>query len=173
MELPLSLQLMRISSAFLVGLLLGAAYMLFSALRHGGKRRLSFICDALFTALFSLAIFLTGMGPGGGELRLYMPLLIFAGMAVFFFMFSDFFAPVLQALSRSIVKIASLRRRLRSAVCIHFKKFSETLKNLFSRTKKGVTIAENGAGCGRLRFKRRREPSEDKNLEAEKVKHIY
>lgn len=173
MELSLSLQLMQLASVFLAGLFLGAVYRLLSSIRLPTGKLADILCDGLFCCLFALALFILGMGPGRGELRLYMPLLLLGGMAFFFALFSAPLTPVCRALSRFIVKFALLRRALLRRVCKHYRKFAEYLKNVFSKGPRGFTITENGAWCKHLPGKHRRVYSEDKDLEAEKVKHIY
>ena len=73
MAQPVSGQLARAAAAVLCGAALGLLYSLLRLPRLLLPRRaVTAVCDLLFCLLSALALFTLGLGPGGGQLRLYM-----------------------------------------------------------------------------------------------------
>ena len=88
MAAPVSAQLQTIAAVLLAGLALGALYDALAVLRSGVGAVIGACADVLFCLCFAAALFLLGMGPGGGTLRLYMPPLTLGGMALWHALFA-------------------------------------------------------------------------------------
>ena len=82
MENQLQHQILEAAATLLTGFGLGLLYQVLGALRRHCGRPAVAALDVLFCAVFAGALFCLGMGPAGGQLRLYMPLLALGGMAV-------------------------------------------------------------------------------------------
>ena len=80
---------MEAAATFLGGLGLGLLYEIFGELRSRTGRLAGAALDVLFCILFAWALFLLGMGPGRGQLRLYMPLLTLLCMALWRKLFGE------------------------------------------------------------------------------------
>ena len=80
MEQALSAQLLLLAATLLVGLGLGAVYELLRVLRERSGLVFGILLDLHFCCCFAAALFLLGMGPGAGRLRLYMPPLALLGV---------------------------------------------------------------------------------------------
>ena len=73
MELPIGLQLARACASVVCGAALGLWYDLLRLPRLlFPGRAASAVCDLAFCLGAALALFTLGLGPGGGQLRLYM-----------------------------------------------------------------------------------------------------
>ena len=81
MENAIRDQILEAAATLLCGLSLGLVYEVLGELRHRLGRAAGILLDLLFCCGFAWTLFLLGMGPGKGRLRLYMPLLALLGMA--------------------------------------------------------------------------------------------
>ena len=89
MPLPVSLQLSQAGLSLLLGMVLGLWYDLLKALRLRGRRRwLTDLLDLLFWLPAGLLLFVLGMGPGEGQLRIFMVLSTCCGAVLYFCLFS-------------------------------------------------------------------------------------
>jgi uncharacterized membrane protein YeaQ/YmgE (transglycosylase-associated protein family) len=142
-ENPISGQILQAASTLLVGLALGLVYDLFRAVRMRTGTLAGVVCDVSFCVVTAAALFLLGMGPGRGELRLYMMAVAFIGAMAYFALFgryvrrytARFFALMGKAVAILCIPMAKLR--------MVFKKFSQISKNIFSSAQKRFTISDN------------------------------
>ena len=130
MENPISGQLIEAAATLLTGLALGLVYDVFRVLRERARLLLlPLALDALFCLLTASALFLRGMGPGRGELRLYMPVVCALGALVYFALFGG---AVRASLRRGLDALKAAAIFLLRTI----KKFFKILKNIFSSIKK-------------------------------------
>ena len=132
MENPISGQILQAAATLLAGIVLGLIYDVLRVIRtRSGALAVSLLADLLFCLMAGAALFLLGMGPGGGELRLYMPAAAMAGALLYLW----FFGPC----TRRIVRLTldGLRRAVTvllfplRKICMAVKKGWEISKNIF------------------------------------------
>ena len=172
LRLPIALQIVEAASTLLAGLGLGAVYEVLGTLRRHCGRVPGAMLDVCFCLLAAWTVFLLGMGPGDGELRGYMPLLAFAGAAVWVYLFGAATRRAAEYLLRLARRWADFLLRPAQKILLRLKKSGKNLKNIFSRLNKRFTINSNHATvthCGKK--------SEQRNgvtaVEAEAFQYIY
>ena len=144
MELRLGAQLAQAAVSVLFGAGLGLYYDLLRLPRllHGGFLS-TLLCDAAFSLGALLALFTLGLGPGGGQLRLFMLFAAGAGFALWEaapgrpIAAGERFA--VRALKQSAQKRAARRKERRT----HSKKFAQKVKKLFPSAARWFTIKQN------------------------------
>ena len=137
MEQPLGTQLLLLAATLLTGLGLGAVYDLLRVLRERGGAVLGLLADGAFCCAFALALFLLGMGPAKGTLRLFMPPLALCGAGVWFCLFG---AAARRAFRRSLAAGGRLWGLLASPLVRARDFFQISCKKVFSFLQKGFTI---------------------------------
>ena len=173
MEQPLSVQLLRPAAAFLTGCGLGMLYQLLGFVRRRLGGAAAFLCDAVFCAAAGLALFLLGMGPGQGSLRLSTIAAAAAGAAAYFALAARTVSP---AMERALSLLHKAARLAAAPICSVYKILraaAKNLKNIFSRLEKRITIAGNRR-CSKHECSTDKESAAEENAdEIQKVKHIY
>ncbi|MCD7853915.1 MAG: hypothetical protein LUG15_08075 [Oscillospiraceae bacterium] len=140
MASPLAFQCALLAATFLTGIALGALYDFLRVLRYGAPAALGLLLDLFFCLAFAAALFLLGMGPGRGSVRLYMPPLLLCGALVWLLLFGAAaraaFRDMLRATRRVLRRAAVPMAKFVRAV----KFFGNKRKKLFSFLQKGFTI---------------------------------
>jgi len=174
MELSFARQITEAAATLLAGLALGLLYEIFAALRRRSPAPVGWGLDALYCGVFAFSLFLIGMGPGRGTLRLYMPPLALAGAALWEALFG---AAVHRRTEKALDAAGRLAARLREklARCRRFlgraaKKFEKFRKNIFSSVRKWFTIINNHATDGIRKNIRKRGVT---GREAETIQYFY
>lgn len=169
MENPIGAEMALLAATFLTGLGLGALYDLLRTLRERGGRLRAFALDAFFCICFAAALFLLGMGPGAGMLRLYFPPLVLGGAGIWFCLFGRGFRTILRRLRHDLDALAAVPVRYIKNVLRRQKKM---IKKDFSFLRKRFTI-----GIVRQKARRRqgRQPQHNgrESNEAEAFQHFY
>ena len=99
MPLPVVQQLLQGWLSLLLGAGLGLGYDLLRALRRtAGRKTVTALLDFLFWIPAGTALFALGMGPGQGQLRLFMLLSSICGVVLYFCLLSAKILPGAQAL---------------------------------------------------------------------------
>ena len=146
MENPLDTQLLIAAATVLTGVSLGFVYDIFRVIRQrSGKTAAAVICDVLFCAVTAAVLFLLGMGPGGGDMRLYMPAAAAGGAAIYFLIFGATVRQALNAAADVLAKILAVIAIPVKKVLNLIKKCEKYFKNIFSRIEKWFTIIHNNA----------------------------
>ena len=169
MEKTLASQLAEAAAVLLCGMGLGFVYQVLSCVRARRGRLASVICDVSFCLLAAASLFLMGMGPGGGELRLYMPAAAAGGAAMYFLLFGSAARPMLgrgldtleKILAAAAPPLGYIRKILASGL--------KNLKNIFSRARKRFTITLSK----KTPQQKAAEYAEDSENEAQKSKYLY
>ncbi|MBR1659140.1 MAG: spore cortex biosynthesis protein YabQ [Oscillospiraceae bacterium] len=168
MELPLRVQALLLACTLLTGLGLGALYDLLRVLRERLPAAPGLALDALYCFCFGAAMFLLGMGPGRGTLRLYMPPLALAGAGLWFFLFGGAVRNALRrgldVLGRAAAMAAPPLRRGQEAL----RRGEKKLKRVFSFAMKRLIIQVEHCS-----LRRRASGGEEQRDEAEAFQHLY
>ena len=159
MERPVGEQFQLLFIVFLAGVALGAVYDLFRVLRQREAAVLAPLWDTLYCLIFTLALFLLGMGPSRGDLRLGTPLLLGLGALVWFSLFGSparqLFRFLLGLLHRGLFFLAFPLRQAGKALGM----LEKILKRVFSFLLKRYKI--------QWRFQSRRKASKGRSGEGE------
>lgn len=145
-SIPVSTQILQTAAALLLGLGLGFLYDAFRVIRTKcGSVIIAALCDISFWVLAGSALFIMGMGPGRGELRIYYMLVSLAGAGLYFLFFGFFARKLIRCCLRAVAKFFAV-------LSIPFKKLEKILKkigfffkSIFSRLKKWFTIIRKNA----------------------------
>ncbi|MEG1633128.1 MAG: spore cortex biosynthesis protein YabQ [Oscillospiraceae bacterium] len=141
---PISEQAAQAALALIAGVALGLAYDLVKAFRL--KLRSPFFtasADVLFCLAAALGLFAFGLGPGGGQLRIFMLIFIGVGTAVYAGLISSTALPVFGAFAGATMR--SIRVLLRPAVKIAAKTkiIAQKAKNVFQKIITWFTITNS------------------------------
>lgn len=130
MPLPVILQLTQAGLSLALGAVLGIWYDVLKALRLRVRRRwLTDLLDLLFWLSAGICLFILGMGPGYGQLRIFMVLSAVCGAILYFCIFSTVILPLASEFWGFWIRMSNLLEKA-TDLC---KKFIE--KNM-SRPKK-------------------------------------
>ena len=144
MELKIGLQLAQAAAGVLAGALLGLYYDLLRLPRLllGGSVS-TFLCDVLFCLGALLGLFTLGLGPGRGQLRLFMLLCAGIGFALWACAPGRLIhrgeAAFASSVKQSAQKLAFRLKQQRT----HFKKIGDFFKKLFPSGESWFTIKQN------------------------------
>lgn len=144
MELGIGLQFAQAAVSVLAGAALGLYYDLLRLPRllFGGSVS-TFLCDVLFCLGALLGLFTLGLGPGRGQLRLFMLLCTGIGFALWSFAPGRLIRRGETALAVSVKQSAQkLAFRLKQQHT-HLKKMHEFFKKLFPSGRSWFTIKRN------------------------------
>jgi hypothetical protein len=141
MEISIGFQGLQALISFACGPVLGLLYDLLASLRKNlGLEKLIYLFDTIFCLLSACIIFLLGNIAGLGELRLFMPLIMGLGAALYFFLLrkpgraiADFIIFVFAFLIKCILFPFRL-------IFLSIKKTLLFLKNIFSYLQKWFKI---------------------------------
>lgn len=172
---PINGQILEAAATLLIGVALGFIYDIFRVIRiRSGKLAVCLLADALFCAVAAASLFLLGMGPGGGELRFYMPVVAFAGAMAYTWLFGPYFRRGLGLLFDAIGKAAGILLLPVRKTWGVLKKILKFFKNTFSSIKKWFTITKyNASTVSKERVRSRKARMEDPTDEIQEVQHIY
>ncbi|MBR3084172.1 MAG: hypothetical protein IKH03_06345 [Oscillospiraceae bacterium] len=156
---PLSAQILLLAATLLTGLALGACYELLRLLRQRLGLLAGLGLDLGFCLSFGAALFLLGMGPGDGRLRLFMPPLALLGMGLWFRLFGG---PARRLAGGALDRLgASLGRMLRP--------LGLPLKKIRFFFKRGFSFLRNWFTITGKRRKKRRSPATIRRREAKET----
>jgi hypothetical protein len=119
--------------------------------------------DVFFWLAFAAALFLLGMGPGGGRFRLYMPPLVLAGGALWTALFGRLWARLCERALTAAGRALRLLARPAKRAWGLLRGYLKTAKKLAVRCKKGLQspkmVYNNGesTACPGGTFQRRRQ----------------
>ena len=169
MEKTLASQLIEAAAVLLCGMGLGLVYQTLSCIRARHGRLASALCDVMFCLIAAASLFLMGMGPGGGELRLYMPAAAAGGAAVYFLLFGSSVRPLLARGLDTLEKMWAAAAPPIGYIGKILVSGLKNLKNIFSRAGKRFTmiLSKKTAQQKTAGY------AEDSENETQKSKYIY
>lgn len=174
MQYPVSVQLMEAAAAVLTGAALGIVYELFRCIRLHSTRIGAALADILFCLLAAWSLFLLGMGPGRGNLRLYMPAAALGSAALSSMLFGGAVRAAFEAAARIVSAVAGVFLKPWRMIAGQLKKFGKKFKNIFSRAEKRFTIMMYKfiISTG-IKGRGSRAAPEDDTNEVQEIQHIY
>jgi len=145
MNLPVSTQLAQTAAALAVGASLGLYYDILRVIRQkSGRYFVTLILDTVFWIGAVLALFALGLGPGLGELRMFMVCAVGLGGLIYFLGMSKLVIWVLSGsfdISAKILRfILQPLKRIIELIKKALKKLSEKVKKPFQKSRKWFTI---------------------------------
>ena len=139
MPLPVGLQLLQGWLSLLLGAGLGLWYDLLRGLRRtAGNAAVTALADLLFWIPAGTALFALGMGPGQGQLRLFMLLSAGCGAVLYFCLLSDRVLPAALALWGSWARGAKMLPKPLHGVKKAWTKWREARKKPLQNGKNGL-----------------------------------
>ena len=170
MEIRITEQAALAALSLILGAAMGLVYDLFKAFRLRVRRKgFTAFSDMLYCALAALILFAFGMGPGGGQLRLYMVIAVCVGAAVYGFLASRTVLAVFSRFADAAARAWHVMWRPVKRALQKMKKILKNIKNIFQKFSGWFTItskyrqktAHTGANRG----------SDD--VEVQKGRYIY
>lgn len=152
----------------LAGVALGALYHFLTCVRRKHASA-TVLCDILFCCCAAAALFLLGMGPGGGELRFYMPAAVLGGAVAYYVCFSSAAGDAFMSFLDTLGKMCALVKFPLGYIGKILSRGIKNFKNIFSIARKRITIAVIAG----LKPGRGTKHSKDTGNEAEKGKYLY
>ena len=149
METQISTQAAQACASLAVGVSLGLFYDLLRILRQRLHSDIvTFVLDTLFWVGAGLGLFSLGLGPGGGELRLFMIAFSVLGAVLYFYSLSALTMLVLNLTADLLCKIADTARRpfafAVAFVVNKMKKISKIFKKSFQKCTNWFIILVRG-----------------------------
>lgn len=112
MKTDISLQLMSLSLALLLGFTLGAVYDMLRPIRRSSGKTVTAIIDILFALISGTVLFLFAMGAGSGKLGIWELTAAFLGFTAYTYTLSDFLFHVFSKLYVFLHRAAKKAQRI-------------------------------------------------------------
>jgi len=144
MELSISLQLVQACAAILTGAALGVFYDVLKTLRlrlHIWP--VTALLDLVFWLVAAFVLFALGLGPGGGQLRLFMLICSLGGALLYFVSLSPFVLRVLGAVAGFIGMILGYAVKPFKWLGGQIQKTKKFYKKLFQKIAKWFRISNS------------------------------
>lgn len=160
MPLPVVLQLIQAGLSLALGAALGLWYDFLKALRLRARRRwLTDLLDLLFWLPAGVCLFALGMGPGYGQLRIFMVLSAACGATLYFCILSAVVLPLASRFWEFWARVSALLGKPLICAKNSWKKYAAAEKKRFPKRKKWFTITNNpGSEASRKPVRGRRRP---------------
>ncbi|NCB50352.1 MAG: hypothetical protein EOM54_00530 [Clostridia bacterium] len=171
MEISITRQAAQAAMAFALGTAMGLSYDFIKAFRlRMHSRFATAFFDALYCLPAALCLFAFGLGPGEGQLRLFMLVFVGLGASVYSFLLSKYSLAVFGYFAKAAA--AAVRPPLAAAgkCAVKLKKYLKSKKNIFQKIILWFTIIDN---CKRDKPFLKHGSGGSEGFETEKGKYIY
>jgi spore cortex biosynthesis protein YabQ len=144
MESPITQQMAQAAASLITGAGLGIFYDLLRAFRRRCKAFVvTLALDVVFWIGAALVLFTLGLGPGNGELRIFMLIFVLGGAVLYFLGLSEVVLQILGKIDGFIAKMFEIFFSPLKAFEDKLKKGQQKFKNVFQKSKKWFTIKVN------------------------------